>query len=432
MKHMFKKSLLGALVLSLGLTGCGTSTKSGTSGKDSQTKAAIVTADDVKTETTLTFWHALTGPHQDQLNKMVSGFNDKWKGKFKVEASNQGTYTDLSTKLATALTAKQLPTMTLGYEDWMYSHHEKDAVVALDDYITNAKVGMKDYEDIFQAFRDTTKLDGKTYAVPFNKSTEVLYVNDDLLAKAGVTAPKTDDELISASKAIKEKTGKPGYGADSLANYFITKTYQQNAPYHTGDKVNLTNDVSKKIAQTYQDGVKGGYFRIAGEDKFLSGPFNSGAVAMYQGSSAGAAFIKPNGFKFSVYPVPGGAGIQQGTNLSVFKTATPEQIAGAWEFIKYMTSVDPQVDFAMVTGYLPIRQSAAKSAKYVEFAKKNTVAQLFVDGKLKFFSDPVYKASTIGRSEIEAMMQKINSDTSASVDEALKKAQSAIEFAQKR
>ena len=40
------------------------------------------------------------------------------------------------------------------------------------------------------------------------------------------------------------------------------------------------------------DGIKEGIFRLPGDDYYLSGPFCSGAVASYIGSSAGVGYAR--------------------------------------------------------------------------------------------------------------------------------------------
>jgi ABC-type glycerol-3-phosphate transport system substrate-binding protein len=55
-----------------------------------------------------------------------------------------------------------------------------------------------------------------------------------------------------------------------------------------------------------------------------------------------------------------------GPNICIFNT-TPEQQEAAWEFVKFFTSLDGVVQWALGTGYLPIRKSAAKHPKMQAF-----------------------------------------------------------------
>lgn len=58
----------------------------------------------------------------------------------------------------------------------------------------------------------------------------------------------------------------------------------------------------------YRDGIEAGYFRTAGSDKYLSGPFANKKVAMFVGSIAGAGFVQKDaeagGYEYGVAPRP--------------------------------------------------------------------------------------------------------------------------------
>ena len=55
--------------------------------------------------------------------------------------------------------------------------------------------------------------DGKPYAIPFTTDTFAMIYNKDLLKAAGYDkSPDSWDELRKASQAVKEKTGKAGWG----------------------------------------------------------------------------------------------------------------------------------------------------------------------------------------------------------------------------
>ena len=39
--------------------------------------------------------------------------------------------------------------------------------------------------------------------------------------------------------------------------------------------LDFTSDASKEVVKYYADGIRDGYFRTAGSDKYLSGPFQN-------------------------------------------------------------------------------------------------------------------------------------------------------------
>ncbi|GLS23595.1 ABC transporter substrate-binding protein [Labrys miyagiensis] len=65
------------------------------------------------------------------------------------------------------------------------------------------------------------RVDGKLYSLPFASQTLGLFINKDVFAKAGLTPPKTWDEFIAVSKALKEK------GITPLANGLGTSWFNE-------------------------------------------------------------------------------------------------------------------------------------------------------------------------------------------------------------
>ena len=145
-----------------------------------------------------------------------------------------------------------------------------------------------------------------------------------------------------------------------------------------------------------------GYWRLAGEDKYMSGPFMSHLVQMYIGSSAGYSHIASADFEVGVAPIPQvseetGAVIQQGTNVVVFnQNKSPEEVYAAYEFAKYLSSYEGNLEFATTTSYLPIRQSVVDSEAYQTYVAESN-DQTKVAGPAQaayYFYDPSFFKDT--------------------------------------
>lgn len=177
---------------------------------------------EVKEDTTITFWHAMNGVQEEALTKLTKDFM-KENPKIKVELQNQSAYPDLQAKINSTLTSpKDLPTITQAYPGWLWNAAQDEMLVDLKPYMDDDTIGWKDAEPIREVLLDGAKIDGKQYGIPFNKSTEMLFYNADLLKEYGVEVPKTLEELKEASKTIYEKSNKEvvGAGFDSLNNYY--------------------------------------------------------------------------------------------------------------------------------------------------------------------------------------------------------------------
>ena len=394
----FKRLLaLGLVFMSAAMVGCGSK------GNDTSS-ADIVT--EIKEPVEITFWHAMNGDLEKSLTSLTEKFMAE-NPNIKVTLQNQSSYKDLQQKItATVASPKDLPTMTQAYPDWMFNPIKDNLVTDLTPYIENETLKFDNYEDILPSFREAAKIDGKIYGMPFNKSTEVLWYNKTLLDELGLKAPTTYEELAQVSKTIKEKKGIAGAGFDSLNTYYTTFLKTEGKTFDSN--FDVTDEASAKALNYYLEGVKEGYFRIAGTDNYLSGPFGNGAVAMYVGSNAGENFVKQGvGDKFEVAaaPYPTSASLQQGTDLYVFSSATAEQKTAAYMFLKFLTTKENQITWASQTGYMPVRQSAIDSEEYKKSG--SLIAPILSDATKNLYTNPVVSGADAAYREAGTVMETV-------------------------
>ncbi|MDU4938197.1 MAG: ABC transporter substrate-binding protein [Clostridium sp.] len=394
----FKRLLaLGLVFMSAAMVGCGSK------GNDTSS-ADIVT--EIKEPVEITFWHAMNGDLEKSLTSLTEKFMAE-NPNIKVTLQNQSSYKDLQQKItATVASPKDLPTMTQAYPDWMFNPIKDNLVTDLTPYIENETLKFDNYEDILASFREAAKIDGKIYGMPFNKSTEVLWYNKTLLDELGLKAPTTYEELAQVSKTIKEKKGIAGAGFDSLNTYYTTFLKTEGKTFDSN--FDVTDEASAKAVNYYLEGVKEGYFRIAGTDNYLSGPFGNGTVAMYVGSNAGENFVKQGvGDKFEVAaaPYPTSASLQQGTDLYVFSSATAEQKTAAYMFLKFLTTKENQITWASQTGYMPVRQSAIDSEEYKKSG--SLIAPILSDATKNLYTNPVVSGADAAYREAGTVMESV-------------------------
>lgn len=390
-----------ALVLSLGLlTGC-------SSNGSTASNEEIVT--EITAPVEITFWHAMSGDLEKSLTNLTQEFMDQ-NPNITVTLQNQSSYQDLQQKItATVASPKDLPTLTQAYPDWMFNPREEGLVTDLTPYIENETIGFDNYEDILPSLREANTIDGKVYAIPFNKSTEVLWYNKTLFDELGLNVPTTYEELAEVSKTIYEKKGIAGAGFDTLNTYYTTFLKTEGISYD--NNLDVTSEESAKAFNYYLDGVKEGYFRIAGTDKYLSGPFGNETVAMYMGSNAGENFVKQGvdgKFEIGVAPYPTSASLQQGTDLYVFSTATAEQKTAAYEYLKFLTTTENQIKWASETGYIPVRQSAIESEEYKNSG--SLIAPILEDATKNLYTNPVIYGADAAYREAGTVLEAVLAD----------------------
>lgn len=402
------------------LAACG-SKSSENSGKDIQTS--------VKDKTEITFWHAMTGAQEKALQKLTDDF-EKENSNVIVKLQAQGTYTDLQAKLTSTIQSpKNLPTITQAYPGWLYDISENDMLVDQKPYLTNSEIGISGDNAIKQSLLDGAQIKGVQYGVPFNKSTEVLFYNEDLLKKYNLKVPTTMEELKTAAETVWEKSNHTivGAGFDSLSNYYVNAMKDGSKDFD--DKLDFTSSDSKKAVSYYFDGVKSGYFRIAGSDKYMSGPFANQKVAFFVGSSAGESFVaKDAKFTYGVAPRPSQYALSQGTDIYMFSQASQGQRTAAYLFEKFLDKNESTIYWANQTGYLPVTEAAMKDKSYTE-SKTSKVPTIVSDATKNLFSMPVIKNSGGAFTQVESSMQSILSNPKGNLDDLIKTANEQIKGA---
>lgn len=406
-----KLKKLVALVLAAGmLTGCSSK------GSSNGTQEEIVT--EITSPVEITFWHAMSGDLEKSLQAITDDFMAQ-NPNITVTLQNQSSYKDLQQKItATVASPKDLPTITQAYPDWMLNPIKDDLVTDLTPYIENETLKFDDYEDILPSLREAATIEDKIYGMPFNKSTEVLWYNKTLLDELGLKVPTTYEELAEVSKTIKEKKGIPGVGFDALHTYYTTFLKSEGKTYD--NNFDVTSEESQKAVNYYLEGVKEGYFRIAGTEHYLSGPFANELVAMYVGSMAGENYVKQGvdgKFEIGVAPYPTNTSMQQGTDLYIFSSATAEQKTAAYEYFKFLTNKDNQIKWAAETGYMPIRQSAIDSEEYKNCG--SLIAPILADATKNLYTNPVLSGADAAYREAGTVLESVLADTNSDVTKKL-------------
>ena len=427
-----KLTLLAALVLSLGVfSACGNNAKEEAPKEETKVeeKAEEVKEDAEKAEeaeeeteaepakegqTEVVFWHAMGGGQGEALEGLVADF-EKENPDVKITLQHQGGYGDLNQILvATMQSPKDLPTITQAYPDWMLQFSEAGMVADLTDRVKGEE-GIEDYEDIFPGVRDEIEQDDKIIGIPFNKSTEVLWYNQDLFDELGLENPTNFEELKEVAKKIKEEKDIPAFGWDSLSNFYVT--YLKNKGIEFGPDLDVTCPESIEAVNYYLDGIKEGYFRIAGTDQYLSGPFANEQLAGYIGSNAGEVYVKEGvegKFKYAAQAYPAEKAVQQGTNVYMFEGASDEQKDAAFRFLKFLASKDSQIKFGLATGYMPARTSAVEAEEYKN--SDSEIPKILEEASTKLFSRPLVPGSQQAYNDVASKLEEILSNPDSDVE----------------
>ncbi|MFJ6413200.1 ABC transporter substrate-binding protein [Terribacillus saccharophilus] len=365
-----------SLFLVLFLAACNNSSGANANGNDADGPAEVE------------FWHAMSGPHEEAIKKFADDFNSTHDD-ITIKPVNQGSYEDLQQKIMAAAKAGNLPDMAQATTNVIPEYIDNKFITSLNDFIEDPEVGLSEDElnDYIEVFRDSSTWDDTYYSLPFSKSTRVLFYNQTLLEENGLEAPKTWDELQEVAKTVT-KDGVVGMGFEnSYEAEFQGILKQMGGTYM--DEATGEPEFASKEGQEAMGMISGmideGIARTAGEDEYMSNPFGRGDVAMYIGSSAGIPHVggaMEDGIEWSTAPIPTldgeAATTFAGNDIVIFNQSEEAEQKAAWEFMKYLTSPEVTSEWSMLSGYLPIRQSALDTEEYQKFLEEN----------------PAYKAGT--------------------------------------
>jgi sn-glycerol 3-phosphate transport system substrate-binding protein len=252
------------------------------------------------------------------------------------------------------------------------------------------KFDPKDYLPAVTSYYSDTQ--GHLLSMPFNSSTQVLYINKDAFKKAGLdpsNAPKTWADAEKAAEKLKASGAACAYTTgwqswvqlESFSAWHnVPFATQQNGFGGLGTRLEFNGPVQVKHIQNLGDWAKKGLFTYAGRKDEPLGKFMSGECAMITTSSGSYANIKANAkFEFGVSPLPyypevKGAPqntIIGGATLWVMTQKNPKIYNGIAKFFTFLSSPAIQVDWHEATGYVPITLAAYEETKKSGFYDKN-------------------------------------------------------------
>jgi multiple sugar transport system substrate-binding protein len=328
----------------------------------------------LKNTVQVTFWHALTGNLQAALVKLTDQFN-AGQSTVHVNLVAKGAYSDLGKAVLTGLAANQPPDLAQCIETDAAKYNSSKALADLTPYIRAADgLTSSDLKDIFPVMLNAAKIKGTYYQFPFNKSTTVIYYNQDMFAAKGITNPPVtwDEFFADAAKVADSSKGVTGAEGPSI-DTFLSMLYEYGGQLYDNDsnpgKTAVNSAAGIKAMTLWYDAIKSGSAKPIPAGNFADQTdFQNQKTAMYISTQVSYQFIvKPIGtkFKFAETAFPAGdKGTKDemfGANLCAFHKAAKDVQHGAFLYIKYLTSVENTTSWAQTTSYMPVRQSAYKS-----------------------------------------------------------------------
>jgi len=127
---------------------------------------------------------AVGGPVTKTIDQMAADFG-KENPDIKVNPIYSGTYQESIVKVLTATKSGKPPQLAVLLSTDMFSLIDEDAIVPIDDVAKGAD-DKKWLDGFYKSFMMNSRTEGKTWGIPFQRSTIVLYWNKDAFKEAGL------------------------------------------------------------------------------------------------------------------------------------------------------------------------------------------------------------------------------------------------------
>lgn len=388
--------------------------------------------DDGSDVTEVTVWHYWDGTNADTFDAMAEEYNAAHPD-VKISTSNVPN-ADFLTKLRASATSKTLPDIAIGDLVWVPQIEQIGSLADLSDLLPESTIA-----DINPALTSFGTIDGKQVSVPVSANNLAYMYNKTLFEEAGLDPeqpPTTWEELMTAGKAVLEKTGKPGYdlftqagdNGEGLTWNFQVNLWQAGGEFLTEDNsaAAFNTPEGEKALQFWVDLIDSGVSPYAKWGEFEKGQGGSAQ----EGSWMVGIWAADPPFDFGVGKAPYPSDGVPATNLGgeqamVFDNSDAESKAAA-DFLAWFLEPEQVTSWSETTGMLPVTNSVATSSDYLDWVNTTEPRLLpYVEQMADAHArpnTPLYpKISLAFAQEIETALSG-----QASVEDALTNAEKAV------
>ena len=396
----------------------------------------------------ITFW-AKNDNNVNQVNAYKKAIEDfeKIYPNIKVKLSLYTDYTRIYNDVITNISTSTTPNVCITYPDHIATYLKGDnTVVNLDTLIDNDKYGLggsevkfdvPDKDEMVLEFLNEGILNGSLYAIPFMRSTECLYINEDFVNKLGYEIPDviTWDFVFEVSKkAIETKNDDGTYFVNnsnvlipfiykSTDNMMIQMLKQKNAPYSTDNgEILIFNDETKEILNTIADSARIKAFSTFKISSYPANFLNAGECIFAIDSSAGSTWMGSSAPLIDIpeeklvefntvvkeipqYDVDNIKMISQGPSICLFNKTDNNEVLASWLFLEFLLTNDVQFNYSKTEGYVPVTKKCQNTKEYLDYLNsdindeehykvKLEATKLLINNTNNTFVTPVFNGST--------------------------------------
>lgn len=328
-------------------------------------------------QTQITFYYpvAVGGPVTKIVDGMVADFEKENPG-IKVKSVYSGSYQDTIAKILTAVKGGDAPAVAVALSTDMFTLIDEDAIVPFDEVVSKEKAATW-FKSFYPAFMENSQTGGKTWGIPFQRSTIVLYWNKEAFKEAGLDpekAPATWTEMreMAAKLTKRDASGQvTQWGVSIPSSGFPYWLFQG---FTTPNNTILANADGTKVAFDKPEVVEALQYWVDLSTKDKVHPpgivewgttpkdFFERKTAMMWTTTGNLTNVKNNAkFDFGVAMLPASkrrGSPTGGGNFYIFKAASAEQKKAAATFAEWMTAPERAASWSIATGYVAVSPAA--------------------------------------------------------------------------
>ena len=290
-----------------------------------------------------------------------------------IKAVYAGSYQETVTKALTAARGGKPPQLSVILSVDMFTLIDEDIIIPFDDLAESAD-DKQWLSSFYPAFMQNSQTGGKTYGIPFQRSTPVLYWNKEAFKEAGLdpdVAPANWEEMVEFGKKLVKKDASGNvtqWGVRIPTSGFPYWLFQglttQNDVILASPDGTTTNFDDPKVIEALQylvDLSTKHQVMAPGIIEWGVTPkaFFEGQTAMMWTSTGNLTNVRNNApFEFGVAMLPANkrrGAPTGGGNFFIFKDSTPEEQVAAFQFVKWITAPEQAAKWTIATGYVAPR-----------------------------------------------------------------------------
>jgi sn-glycerol 3-phosphate transport system substrate-binding protein len=318
---------------------------------------------------------AVGGPVTQTIDGMVAEF-EKSHPDIKIKAVYAGTYQESIVKALTAHKSGTPPTLAVLLSTDLFTLIDEGAIVPVDG-IANSPADKKWIDGFYKSFMQNSQTGGKTWGIPFQRSTIVMYYNKAAFKEAGLNpdkGPANWNELVESARKLTKKDASGNvtqWGVKIPSTGFAYWMFQGlTTPNDTllmnsaGTETYFNKPGAVEALQFWTDLAQKHGVSPKGAIEWGTTPkdFLEQKAAIVWTTTGNLTNIRTNAsFPFGVAMLPANkrpGSPTGGGNFYVFSKTTPEQQKAALTFVKWATEPERTAKWSIATGYVATRQDA--------------------------------------------------------------------------